>query len=163
MWLIDLILFVALRWTFSIEILSFFKYGDQITEAYSKWGLTKVLYKVLNISISMYVWVLNIIPSVLFALFTDVWMCTPNFKSLSKVTPKSFSFSAGISCMSWSNWSFKTNLLCCSDLPMCMCLHFWVFKVMSHFLSILRQYLGRFVMVFHYFVLSTVWCHLQKA
>ena len=72
MWLIDLILFVALRWTFSIEGLSFFKYGDQITEAYSKWGLTRVLYKVLNISISLYIYVLNIIPSVLFALFTDV-------------------------------------------------------------------------------------------
>ena len=45
---------VALLCIFSIATMSFFKVGDQITDAYSKVGLTKDLYNVKNISLSIY-------------------------------------------------------------------------------------------------------------
>ena len=40
---------VALRCIFSIATTSFFKVGDQITDAYSRVGLTKDLYNIINI------------------------------------------------------------------------------------------------------------------
>ena len=62
--------FVARRWIFSIIILSFLYKGDQIGVAYSTWGLTIDLYKFKNISSSMNVNVLKIIPRFLLAMFT---------------------------------------------------------------------------------------------
>ena len=59
---------MALRCIFSSVILSFLYNGDQITLAYSRWGLTILLKRLRNISRFRYVNVLYIIPSFLLAM-----------------------------------------------------------------------------------------------
>ena len=60
---------------------------------YSKWGLTIDLYKFRNISLSMYVKVLNTISRLrsAFKLLILVLICSLNFNALSMIIPKSFS------------------------------------------------------------------------
>ena len=45
--------FVALLWTFSIAIISFFCRGKHTVTAYSRWGRTTDLYKFRNISLTI--------------------------------------------------------------------------------------------------------------
>ena len=89
-WLIVLTNFVALLCTFSIAIISFLKRGVHTVAAYSKWGLTIDLYKFRNISLSMYVKVLNTISRLRLALLILVLICSLNFNALSMITPRSF-------------------------------------------------------------------------
>ena len=76
-------------------------------------------------SISIYVYVLNIKPRILLALFMDICMCVLNIMLLSNVTLRSFSsFTCAIS-MSYSPKSLSNKLmLFWSPFPMCICLHF---------------------------------------
>ena len=53
----------ALLCTFSIATMSFFKVGDQTMDSYSRVGLTKDLYNIINISLSIYSNVLLMRPS----------------------------------------------------------------------------------------------------
>ena len=82
---------VVLRCTFSIATCCFLRNGDQTGLAYSRWGLTIVLYRLRNIDLSIYVNDLFIIPRFRFALFIldDMW--ESNFNFVSVITPKSFS------------------------------------------------------------------------
>ena len=72
---------MALRCMFSSVILSFFYNGDQITLAYSRWGLTIILLKWLrNISGLRYVNVLYIqVPRFLLAMYTFLAICCFKF------------------------------------------------------------------------------------
>ena len=71
-------------------------------------------------SISTYVYVLNIRPRTLFALFIDVCKCVLNVMLLSNITPRSFSsFTCAIS-ISCSPKSLSSELmLFWSPFPMC--------------------------------------------
>ena len=82
---------VARRWTFSIWIASFLYIGAQIVVAYSRCGRTRDLNRFRNISLSINVNVLNMSPTIWFAFFTLLLICSVKFNLLSKVTPRSFS------------------------------------------------------------------------
>ena len=62
--------FVALLCTFSSSSTCFFLYGAQTWLAYSKCGLTKLLYNIYKVSLSRYSKDLLIIPNTVLALFT---------------------------------------------------------------------------------------------
>ena len=72
--------FVALCWTCSKHLISFFKCGFQIDVQYSSWGLTNAVYSLVN---DVVVHVLNVlfsIPSLAYALFVINWMCSLSFE-----------------------------------------------------------------------------------
>ena len=81
---------VALLWTFYKVILSFLYCGDHTCVAYSIWGRTIDLYRFKNISLSMYVKLMNIIPRFLFAIFTFFVMWSRKLSYSSINTPRSF-------------------------------------------------------------------------
>ena len=86
---------VARLWIFSIRIMSFLNIGDRTDVAYTTCGQLRDLYKLRNISrsIYMYVKVLKISPSIWLAFVTLILICFPNFMFLSSMTPRSFSWS----------------------------------------------------------------------
>ena len=90
---------VALCWTFSMESFSLLVCGDHITDAYSRWGLIRLLYNKLNEFWSMYLKVCYREPKTALALLTCAWMWAENDRLLSMCTPRSFSsVVAAISC-----------------------------------------------------------------
>ena len=72
---------MALLWTFSIAIMSFLYKGVQTVTTYSRCGLTIDLYMLRNISLSINVKVLKIIPRFRLALLTFVEICLLKFNA----------------------------------------------------------------------------------
>ena len=82
--------FVARRSTFSRIVIYFFECGVHITCPYSRCSLTKVVKHFLNRGPSRYEIVLQINSAIAFAFFTFTEMCSLNFSSASRITPRSF-------------------------------------------------------------------------
>jgi len=84
-----LISFVALIWTFSIFSISHILLGAQTVLAYSKFGLTKLLYKTTKHSQDNSKKFLCISPNIEYALLTILLICWSNNKKGSNKTPRS--------------------------------------------------------------------------
>jgi len=84
---------VAHHLTTSSDLISFSSFGCQMTEAQSRWGLTKLIitYNLENTVGVRQLKLWYIIPNILFALWIDRFTCLENLKSLVKVIPKSHS------------------------------------------------------------------------
>ena len=72
------------------EVIYFFKCSVHITCPYSRCGLTKVVNNFLNRGPSRHEKILRIDPAIAFAFFTFTEMCSSNFSSASRITPRSF-------------------------------------------------------------------------
>ncbi len=82
------IIFVALRWTASNFVISFARWGDQNYTAYSKCGLTKLLYRSRIISLFLKEKFLFMKPSILLALPAASLHCWENLRFDAIVTPR---------------------------------------------------------------------------
>ena len=81
---------VALHWVFSRRLMSNLRTVHQIIFPYSKWGLTKLLYKRLKLYISKWTNVLQIKPIIWLALFTFPAILFLNLRCSSFKIPRSF-------------------------------------------------------------------------
>ena len=89
--LIDVGIFVALACTFSMLPMSISLVGDQTCTAYSRCGLTSAVYRFFHNPETLLTSVFFNKPIILFALAVTSRMCSFQFISEVKYTPKSFS------------------------------------------------------------------------
>ena len=120
---------VARLWTCSSRQISFFRWGDQLWHAYSKWGHTNDLYTDLSISSSMYITVRFTQPWIEFALAAILAIWLPNLKLSETYTPRSFS-----SCETDKFLSFKVYEWRGLLKPKWTTLHLASLNLRSHFL-----------------------------
>ena len=109
------IILAALLCTFSSLVMSWRRNGPHTQLAYSRWGLTNVLWKGRNMSSSMYANVLRIRPTILFLLLATTPTCLLNFRDGLNGTPRSFSslsyFDICPSCsQAWKKWQNRKLL-----------------------------------------------------
>ena len=125
---------VALLCTNSITADCLFNFGDHILFAYSKWGLTILLYINLikrNSSLSKYENDLLMIPKILLAFDMQFWMCASKDNFPSNITPKSFS-SEQIFNTDSSSPDFKMYLYLGLLYPICKTWHLFTLKCRPH-------------------------------
>ena len=125
--------FVALLWTFSITVISFLYRGEHTVTAYYRWGRIIDLYKFRNISLSMLVKVLKMIPRFRLALLTFVEMCSLKFSAWSIITPRSFSLVTFSISITPCQESIVHVTESCQE-PISWCLHFLKLNSISQML-----------------------------
>ena len=113
---------VALLWTPSSSLECFCNFGDHITCAYSRWGLINVMYNWRKRSGVRWKKLLLIKPTIEFAFFTGLNMCSSKDRSLSKITPRSFSLKTWSSTLFPSLYEWACLML--SNLPSVSTWHF---------------------------------------
>ena len=92
----------SVLWTSSSNLERFRNFGNHTTCAYSRWGLTNVMYNWRKRSGVRWKKLLLIKPTIEFVFFTWLNICSSNDRSLSKITSKSFSLKT------WSSTLFPS-------------------------------------------------------